>query len=337
MTIREWNSMMKTDMKSRFFLLSACLMILCALSSPLFALEHDGGDKIILPENTDFGRKFNKFMEPISFGVGSEPGFEKNAVYIYFMYRYAEKYSWMIKFDMESSVSGDRDIDFRKPGQKGMKLEVDKKKMYSLSLLPVVRHFEYMDLGFGLVGEYNRYVVDDLDCDSRGNTYLELNRDVFMVGPLIYMHWQYPLSDKVDIGGTTELAPVLWAFLNDKYHVAYYYHEDNIEGSYRDKDKDYGIGVPAVSQEIYFTFFKFLNISAGLEYEFFRLGSNDDMQVSHDATLRFGLALLKKPKSGFLNYLIGVFYERDWSFMDVGAEHIYDHEGRWIFCVGTSG
>ena len=324
-------------MISRFFLIFAVLIMFCILVSPLFALEHDGGDKIILPENTDFGKKFNKFMEPISFGVGSEPGFEKNAVYIYFMYHYAEKYSWMIKFDMESSVTGDRDINFRSPGQKGMELEVNKKKMYSLSLLPVVRHFEYMDLGFGIVGEYNRYVMDDLDCDSAGNTYLELRRNVFMVGPLIYMHWQYPLSDKVDIGGTTEFAPILWAFLHDKTRVAYYSYDNNAEDSYSSKSKDFGIGVPAISQEFYFTFFKFLNISAGIDYEFFRLGSNDDVQISHDATLRFGLALLKKPKSGFLNYLIGVFYERDWSFMDVGSEHIYDHEGRWIFCVGTSG
>ena len=320
-------------MKPRFLLLFAALVVFCIAASPLSALEHNAGDKMTLPENTDFARKFNKFMEPVSFGVGSEPGFDNNAIYIYLMYRYAQNYSWMIRFDMENSIKDDKDINFKKPS-KGVEIELDKKKLYSLSLLPVVRHFKYMDLGFGIIGQYNHYEIDDLDSSAEANIYIEMNRDVFMIGPLIYMHWQYPLSNHVDIGGTTQLSPILWAFLKDKTRTAVYF--DGNESSRRDTESDYGIGVPSVSQDIYFTFLKFINLSAGLTYDFFRIG-DDDMQVSHDATLRFGLALLKKPKSGFLNYLIGVFYETEWSFMDIGSEHMYDREGRWIFCVGASG
>ncbi|MBQ3320356.1 MAG: hypothetical protein IJG75_07610, partial [Spirochaetia bacterium] len=85
-------------MKSRFFLLSAGIVILCALASPLNALDRDPGDRMTLPETTNFAKKFNKFMEPVSFGVGSEPGFEKNSVYLYLMYNYAPDWSWMVKF-----------------------------------------------------------------------------------------------------------------------------------------------------------------------------------------------------------------------------------------------
>ena len=320
-------------MKSPFFLLFAVLVIFCVLSPQIPALEHDGGDKMTLPETTEFSKKFNKFMEPVSFGVGSEPGFDNNAIYIYLMYRYAQNFSWMIRFDMETSIKDDKDVDFKNPS-KGVEIELDKKKLYTLSILPVVRHFKYLDLGFGVIGQYNHYEIDNLDSSSEGNIYLQMDRDVFLVGPLIYMHWQYPLSEHVDIGGTTELSPILWAFLKDKTRTAVFF--DDYETSGRDTEKDFGIGVPSINQNIYLTFLKFINLSAGITYDFFRIG-DDDTQVSHDATLRFGLALLKKPKSGFLNYLIGVFYETEWSFMDVGSEHMYDRDGRWIFCVGASG
>ena len=98
-------------MKSHFPLIVIFAVFYCVFAMPLIALEHDSGDKMSLPETTDFARKFNKFMEPISFGVGSEPGSDKNAVYIYLMYDYAPKYSWMVKFDMENSVTSDSDID----------------------------------------------------------------------------------------------------------------------------------------------------------------------------------------------------------------------------------
>ena len=136
--------MIEIGMRTRFFLLLAVIVIFCVLDSSLFALEHDSGDKMTLPETTDFARKFNKFMEPISFGVGSEPGSEKNAVYIYLMYDYAPKYSWMVKFDMESSVTSDSDIDL--DGDE-FGFQLDKQKTYTLDILPMVRHFEYLDLG----------------------------------------------------------------------------------------------------------------------------------------------------------------------------------------------
>ncbi|MBQ3648264.1 MAG: hypothetical protein II958_05440, partial [Spirochaetia bacterium] len=90
-------------MKPQFFLLFTAL-VLCVIVSPLSALDRDPGDRMTLPETTEFARKFNKFMEPVSFGVGSEPGFEKNSVYLYLMYNYAPDWSWMVKFNMDNTV-----------------------------------------------------------------------------------------------------------------------------------------------------------------------------------------------------------------------------------------
>ena len=320
-------------MRPHFFLLVAGLIFFLLCPPLLIALDHDGGDKVTLPETTDFAKKFNKFMEPISFGVGSEPGFDSNAVYIYLMYKYSPNYSWMTKFNMESSIKDEKDIDFKTPSN-GIDLSLNKQKIFSLSLLPMVRHFKNMDLGFGLSGKFYHFELEDLNSSVDGNFYLDLNRDVLTIGPIIYLHWQYPLSEHVDFGGTTEFSPIMLAYLKDKYRVSYYF--DELDMTTNNNGSDFGIGIPSISQEIYFTFLRFVNLSAGLKYDFFTIGKKD-IQISHDASLRLGLALLKKPKGGFLNYLVGVFYEREWTFMDIKSDHIYEQEGRWIFCVGASG
>lgn len=318
-------------MRSRFFLLFAGLVIFTVNALSLYALEHDAGDKMTLPETTNFARKFNKFMEPVSFGVGSEPGADKNAVYIYLMYDYAPKYSWMIKFDMENSITSDSDIDL---DDDKFGFQLNKQKSYSLELLPMVRHFEYLDLGVGLLGQYYRYDVEGLFSSGTSKEYMELKRNVFQVGPLLYLHWQYPVADHVDFGGTTELSPFLWTMLRDKYHGSYYDESGKVK--YSGTDKDYGYGVPAVSQLFYLTFIKFINLSTSIDYSYYRIGTHD-VQVYHDTVLRFGLSILKRPKSGFLNYLVGVFYENEWISMDINNDKTYDHEHRWIFCIGASG
>ncbi len=318
-------------MKPRFFLLLAVMVIFCILDSSLFALEHDSGDKMTLPETTDFARKFNKFMEPVSFGVGSEPGSDKNAVYIYLMYDYAPKYSWMVKFDMESSVTSDSDIDL--DGDE-FGFQLDKQKTYTLDILPMVRHFEYLDLGVGLMGQYLRYDLEGLESFGTAKEYYEVRRDVVQIGPLLYLHWQYPVAKHVDLGGTTEFSPCLWTTLRDKYHITYY--DDSGKNKFSSTEKDYGFGAPVVSQLFYLTFIKFINLSSSVEYSYYRIGTHD-VQVSHDTVLRFGLSILKRPKSGFLNYLVGVFYENEWISMDINNDKTYDHEHRWIFCIGASG
>ena len=165
-------------MKPQFFLLFTAL-VLCVIVSPLSALDRDPGDRMTLPETTDFARKFNKFMEPVSFGVGSEPGFEKNAVYIYLMYDYAPKYSWMVKFDMESSVTSDSDIDL--DGDE-FGFQLDKQKTYTLDILPMVKHFEYLDLGVGVLGQYLRYDLEGLDSYGTSKNYYDVRRDVRFTG-----------------------------------------------------------------------------------------------------------------------------------------------------------
>ena len=318
-------------MRSRFLLLFTDIIIFTVFILPLYALERDSGDKMTLPETTNFARKFNKFMEPVSFGVGSEPGADKNAVYIYLMYDYAPKYSWMIKFDTENSVTSESDIDL---DGNDFGFQLNKQKSYSLELLPMVRHFEYLDLGVGLLGQYYRYEVEGLFSSGTAKEYMELKRNVFQIGPLLYLHWQYPIADHIDFGGTTEVSPFLWTMLHDKFHGSYY--DESGKEKYSGSDKDYGYGVPAVSQLFYLTFIKFINLSTSIDYSYYRIGTHN-VQVSHDTVLRFGLSILKRPKSGFLNYLVGVFYENEWISMDINNDKTYDHEHRWIFCIGTSG
>ncbi|MBR4683746.1 MAG: hypothetical protein IKO95_02900 [Spirochaetia bacterium] len=323
--------MIKIDMKSRFFLLFAALMVFCVVDSHLLALEHDSGDKMTLPETTDFARKFNKFMEPISFGVGSEPGSEKNAVYIYLMYDYAPTYSWMVKFDLESSVTSDSDIDL--DGDE-FGFQLDKQKTYTLDILPMVRHFEYLDLGVGVMGQYLRYDLEGLESYGTSKNYYDVRRDVFQVGPLLYLHWQYPIAKHVDLGGTTEFSPCLWTTLHDKFHVTNY--DETGKNKYSSTEKDYGFGAPVVSQLFYLTFIKFINLSTSIDYSYYRIGTHD-VQTAHDTVLRFGLSILKRPKSGFLNYLVGVFYENEWYSIDINHDNTYEHKQRWIFCIGASG
>ena len=317
--------------KPRAILLLICLFLLMVSALPLAALEHDSGDKMTLPETTNFAKKFNKFMEPVSFGVGSEPGSDKNAVYIYLMYDYAADYSWMVKFDMENSVTSDSDIDL--DGNE-FGFQLDKQKSYKLDLLPMVKHFEYLDLGVGILGQYLRFDLEGLESIGTSKEYYEVRRDVFQIGPLLYLHWQYPIAKHVDLGGTTELSPCLWTILRDKYNVTYY--NDSDRDKFSDTDKDYGFGAPVISQLFYLTFLKFINLSTSIDYSYFRIGTHD-VQTSHDTVLRFGLSILKRPKSGFLNYLVGVFYENEWISMDINHDHTYDHEHRWIFCIGASG
>ena len=321
----------KNMMKPRVFLPLFSLFFLMFCILPLSALEHDSGDKMTLPETTSFARKFNKFMEPISFGVGSEPGSEKNAVYIYLMYDYAPKYSWMVKFEMESSVTSDSDIAL--DGDE-FGFQLDKQKTYTLDILPMVRHFEYLDLGVGILGQYLRYDMEGLESLGTEKNYYEVRRDVFQIGPLLYLHWQYPIAKHVDLGGTTELSPCLWTTLHDKFHVTYY--NETGKDKFSNTEKDYGFGAPVVSQLFYLTFLKFINLSTSIDYSYYRIGT-EDVQTSHDTVLRFGLSILKRPKSGFLNYLVGVFYENEWYSIDINHDNTYEHKQRWIFCIGASG
>ena len=108
--IGECNFMIKVHMRSRFFLLFAGLIVFCVIISPLSALEHDPGDRPTLPETNEFAKKFNKFMEPVSFGVGSEPGLESIAVYLYLIYDYGKDLSWMVRLEMESIIKSDTDL-----------------------------------------------------------------------------------------------------------------------------------------------------------------------------------------------------------------------------------
>ena len=142
------------------------------------------------------------------------------------------------------------------------------------------------------------------------------------------------MAKHVDFGGILELSPVMWLYLKDD--VDYTVSMDHLRADGSDTSKDYGFGAPSVNLNLYLTFIKFINMSVDIDYEYFRTGTHD-VQISHDTTLRFGLALLKKPKSGFLNFLVGVFYEHEWLFMDMNDDHTYDHSKRWIFCIGASG
>ena len=310
-------------MKSHFPLIVIFAVFYCVFAMPLIALEHDSGDKMSLPETTDFARKFNKFMEPVSFGVGSEPGSDKNAVYIYLMYDYAPKYSWMVKFDMENSVTSDSDIDL--DGDE-FGFQLDKQKTYTLDILPVVKHFEYVDLGVGLLGQYLRYDLEGLESYGTSKNYYDVRRDVFQIGPLVYLHWQYPIANHVDLGGTTEFSPCLWTILHDKFHVTNY--SESGRNKYSNTEKDYGFGAPVISQLFYLTFIKFINLSTSIDYSYYRIGTHD-VQTSHDTVLRFGLSVLKRPKS--------VFYENEWTSIDINNDNTYEHKQRWIFCIGASG
>ena len=287
-----------------------------------------------LPETTSFAKKFNKFMEPVSFGVGSEPGFEKNAVYMYLMYNYAPDWSWMVKFHMESIVDDKDDLDIADLDGTDIGFEMNKRRNYKLSVLPAVRHFKNMDLGFGIHGQYVNYNVRGVMASDGDTAYLDFDRTGFLIGPLIYLHWEFPVTNHIDFGGTTELSPIMWLRLQDDIDTTMYFSGVKIDGE--DSSTDYGFQAPSINQNFYLTFIKFINLSANIEYDFF-WSKMHDTQISHDTTLRFGLAFLKKPKSGFLNFLLGVFYENEWMFMDWDNEHTYDHEQRWIFCIGAAG
>ena len=127
-------------MRSRFFLLFAALMAFSVVDSHLLAIEHDPGDKPTLPETTEFAKKFNHVMKPVSFGVGSEPGLESFAVYLYLMYDYGKDYSWMVRLELESSIKSDTDLDSENLGQDGLEFVIDKHKHYDLSILPFIKH-----------------------------------------------------------------------------------------------------------------------------------------------------------------------------------------------------
>ena len=321
-------------MKPQFFLLFAGLLILAVSIVPLNALDRDPGDRMTLPETTEFARKFNKFMEPVSFGVGSEPGFEKNSVYLYLMYNYAPDWSWMVKFNMDNTVDDKDDLDIADLDGADIGFEINRRRNFKLSVLPAVRHFKNMDLGFGIQGQYLYYRVRGLMSDGQNTEYMDFERTGFLVGPMIYLHWEFPVAKHIDFGGTTELSPIMWLRLNDDFE--YTMNIYGIKEKNKDSSTDYGFQAPSINQNLYLTFIKFINLSANIEYDFF-WSKMHGTQISHDTTLRFGLALLKKPKSGFLNFLVGVFYENEWIFMDWDNEHTYDHEHRWIFCIGASG
>ena len=327
--------MMKTDMRSRFFLIFAALIMFCMLASPLIALEHDPGDRPTLPENNDFAKKFNKFMKPISLGVGSEPGIESVAVYLYLMYDYGKDYSWMVRLEMENHIKSDNDLDSKNLGNDDLQFEIDKHKHYNLSILPFIKRFKYADLGFGLSGEFYRYDIQGMGVDDQFITTSHYDVDVLLVGPLFYLRWEIPVTKLVDVGGTTNLSPIQFAW--QKTHGWYkVYHDDNYSKT-RFKDNDTGYGTPALCQDLYVSFLKFVNLSTRVEFDYFKLNGDDADVKVFDTVLRFGISLLKKPKSGFLNYLVGVFYENEWTYYDLAGEKTKDHEGRWIFCVGASG
>lgn len=326
--------MIKVYMRSRILLLFAGLMIFTLPLMTLSALDRDPGDKMTLPETTKFASKFNKFMEPVSFGVGSEPGFEKNAVYVYLMYNYAPDWSWMVKFNMDNSVDDKDDLEIADLDGADIGFEINKRRNFKVSILPAVRHFKYADLGFGIQGQYLNYRVRGVMGDEKDIVHIDFERTGILVGPLIFLHWELPVTQHIDFGGTTELSPIMWLRLKDD--VEYNINMSGFSMKEDESSTDYGFQAPSINQNLYFTFIKFINLSANINYEFF-WSKMHGSQISHDATLRFGLSLLKKPKSGFLNFLVGVFYENEWTFMDWDNEHTYDHDRRWIFCIGAAG
>ena len=322
-------------MRSRFFLLFAALMMFIFLALPLSALEHDPGDRPTLPETTNFAKKFNKFMEPISFGVGSEPGLESIAVYLYLIYDYGKDFSWMVRLEMESIIKSDSDLDSKNIMHDSLEFEIDKHKHYDLSVLPFIKRYKYADMGFGLTAELYRYDIQGMGVYDNYIETCHYDVDIILLGPLFYLRWEYPITKLVDIGGTTNISPVQFAWQNTDGWYKYY--ENNVpvdKGSV--KDRDTGYGAPALCQDLYISFIKFINLSTRVEFDYFKLNGDEDVAV-YDTVLRVGVSILKKPKSGFLNYLIGVFYENEWTYYDMAGEKSKDHEKRWIFCIGASG
>ena len=322
-------------MRSRFFLLFAALVVFCIAASPLSALDHDPGDKPTLPETTEFAKKFNRVMKPVSFGVGSEPGLESIAVYLYLLYDYGKDYSWLVRLELESSINSDTDLDSGDLGQDGLEFLIDKHKHYDLSILPFIKRFRYADLGFGLTTELYRFDVKGMEVDDNLILTSKYDVDIILLGPLFYLRWEYPLSKLVDAGGITSISPVQFAWQNTEGWYKQYYN-GNYNGRESFKNNGTGYGAPALCQDLYVTFLKFINISTRIEFDYFNFQGSDDVTV-YDTVLRFGISLLKKPKSGFLNFLIGIFYENEWTYFKMAGEKSNDHERRWIFCIGASG
>ena len=327
--------MIKVHMRSRFFLLFAGLIVFCVIISPLSALEHDPGDRPTLPETNEFAKKFNKFMEPVSFGVGSEPGLESIAVYLYLIYDYGKDLSWMVRLEMDSIIKSDTDLDSKNLGQDDLEFEIDKHKHYDLSILPFIKRFKYADMGFGLTAELYRYDVKGMGVDDNFILTTKYDVDIFLLGPLFYLRWELPVSKLVDVGGTTSISPIQFAWQNTDGWYKYYYNGNYVDRQAIDEN-DAGYGAPALCQDLYVSFLKFINLSTRIEFDYFKFKGDNDVVV-YDTVLRFGISLLKKPKSGFLNYLIGVFYENEWTYFDMAGETSKDHERRWIFCIGASG
>jgi len=320
-------------MKKLLSLLFAVLVISFIISPSAFALEHDSGDKVVLPENSDFARKFNKFMEPISFGVGSEPGLESIAVYLFLIYDYGKDFSWMVKLEMESIIKSDHDLDSSNLMEDPLEFEIDKHKHYELSILPFIKRYKYADLGFGLISEFYQYDIKGMGAYGDIIMTSHYDLDILLVGPLFYLRWEYPVTKLVDIGGTTSLSPLLYAMQDTDGWYRFYNYSKSRETI---SDRDIGFGTPSLCQDLYMTFIKFINLSTRIEYDFFKVKGEDDVTM-HDFVLRFGVSLLKKPKGGFLNYLIGVYYENEWTYYDMAGDKTKDHDRRWIFCIGASG
>ena len=103
----------------------------------LSARERDSGDKMKLPETTEFAKKVNEFLEPVSFGVGTEPGYNKNSVYLYLMYDYDDDYSWMVKFNLESSVNSDNTLDISDIGSDEKYFQIDSYNINTSYIQPI--------------------------------------------------------------------------------------------------------------------------------------------------------------------------------------------------------
>ncbi|MCQ2603901.1 MAG: hypothetical protein MJ215_02510 [Spirochaetia bacterium] len=321
-------------------------LILCFFMTVLISSVTADGSDASSAENSEssenqsavkvpFSEKFNNFIRPFTFGVGTEPGIDKNAVYVFLMYDYSEKYSSSIKFTFEGNTSKEHDLDvdeiFYKPENKY--LELNKSTTFEIDFLPIIWHFSKCDFGTGVFFGYYNYDTEGVYNTVGKGSHIDSDTDLFYLGPMLYYKFELEMGKYVKFGGITEFFPVAGVKFINHSHIKNYTVSSVDE--YTDKDTKYGVVFPYVYQIVYFTCFKYFNFSTSVEYEHYSIGHNTKYLV--DNTIwRYGVAILKKPKGMFLSFLGGIFYEHEWESIDVPGSHSLDHDGRWVFCLGAS-
>jgi len=316
--------------------ISTALVILFIFLLPfsqLFAKERNSGDKMKLPETTEFAKKVNKFLEPVSFGVGTEPGYDKNSIYLYLMCDYHDDYSWMVKLKIENNVNSDNTLEVSDSSEDDKYLQINKSKAYELFIQPWIRHFDYFDFGLGVFMGYYQDNLEGVHNSGSEGIFLDGRERMFYLGPLVTFQLEYPIASHLDVGLISELIPIGAVLYDYDGEYSIYVREGVTKKD--DSERLNGFCAPYVGQKLYFTFLKFLNLSTSVSYGYTNIGNGD--VVIHDAIWRCGASILKRPKSGFLNFLVGIYYENEWMWNGRLDNHNLTHDKRWLFCLGASG